>query len=51
MNEYNKKHVGYKVKVKWGIGGFKRNWQKLMKTFNYTISKFNQLFHNVALWI
>ncbi len=26
MNAYNKMHVGYKVKVEWGIGGFKRNW-------------------------
>jgi hypothetical protein len=40
-------HVGYKVKVEWGIGGFKRNWRKLMKSFNHT--KPNHLFHNVDL--
>jgi len=47
MNAYNNMHVGYKVKVERGIGGFKTNWQKLMKSFNHT--KPNHLFHNVAL--
>jgi hypothetical protein len=25
INAYNKMHVGYKVKMEWGIGGLNRN--------------------------
>jgi hypothetical protein len=28
INAYNKMHVGYKIKVKWKIGGFNRNTMK-----------------------
>jgi hypothetical protein len=27
INAYNKMHVGYRVKVEWGIGGLKQKWR------------------------
>jgi hypothetical protein len=36
VHAYNKMHVGYKVHVEWGIGGLKRKWRRLMKSFDNT---------------
>jgi hypothetical protein len=44
INVYNKIHVGYKVKVEWGIGRLKYKWRQLMKHFDFTKSKYNHLF-------
>ncbi len=27
VHAYNNVHVGYRVQVKWGIGGLKRKWE------------------------
>ncbi len=27
IKTYNKMHVGYKVRVEWGIGGLRRKWK------------------------
>jgi hypothetical protein len=34
MQAYNKKHVGCRVQVEWGIGGLKRKWRSFMKRFD-----------------
>jgi hypothetical protein len=34
MQAYNKKHVGFRVQVEWGIGGLKRKWRSFMKRFD-----------------
>jgi hypothetical protein len=49
INVYNKMHVGYRVKVEWGIGGLKWKWRQLMKHFNSTKSKHYHLFHVGAI--
>lgn len=31
INAFDKMHVGYKIRVEWGIGGLKHMWKVLMK--------------------
>jgi hypothetical protein len=45
INAYNKMHVGYRVKMEWGIGRLKWKWKKSIKHFNSTKSKYYHLFH------
>jgi hypothetical protein len=42
---YDKIHSGHCAKVKWGIGGIKRNLKRFMKRFNSTKHIFPQLFN------
>ena len=42
-------HVNYRMQVEIGIGGLKRKWQQLMKRFDCTKPKCNQLFCSCAL--
>jgi hypothetical protein len=51
MRTYNKMHVGFKVQVEWGIGGLKRKWRHLMKTFYSTKLKYAHLFRAATLLI
>jgi hypothetical protein len=44
IRTYNKMHVGYKVRMEWGIGGLKRKWRRLMKRFDSTKPKYTILF-------
>lgn len=46
---FNKMQCKYKVKVKWGIGGLKMKWRRLMKRFNLHKAKFAITFTDVAL--
>ncbi len=54
-NVYNKMHVGYKVRVEWGIWGLKRKWGQLiyfcLKTsmIYYTSSLSRMSFFNIIL--
>jgi hypothetical protein len=52
MKAYNKMHVGYRVKPKWGIEGLKSKWQRLMKRFDYAKPKFSHLFTEsfISFW-
>jgi len=36
IDAYNKMHAGYRVAVEWGIGGLKRKWKRMLKTFDCT---------------
>jgi hypothetical protein len=45
----NKMHVGYRVHVEWGIGGLKRKWRRLMKSFDSTKPIYSHLFKYGAL--
>jgi hypothetical protein len=49
VRAFNKMHVGYRVRVEWGIGGLKRKWRRLSKVFECTRVKFSILFHSAAL--
>jgi hypothetical protein len=51
MNVYNKMHDGYRVKVEWGIRGLKRKWRQLMKHFDSTKDKYNNLFLATSILI
>lgn len=46
---YNKMHVGYCVRVEWGIDGLKRKFQRLMKRFDATKPKYDHWFIAMAL--
>jgi hypothetical protein len=35
-----KMHVGYRVRLEWGISGLKRKWRWLMKRFDSTKPKY-----------
>jgi hypothetical protein len=48
---YNKMHASFKVQVEWGIGGLKRKWRHLMKTFYSTKLKYAHLFRAATLLI
>jgi DDE superfamily endonuclease len=41
---YNRMHVGFRVRVEWGIGGLKRKWKRFIKRFDSTKPKFPHLF-------
>ncbi len=49
IEAYNKMHVGVKVPVEWGIGGFKRKWRCIMKRFDYTKPKNLHLFQAIVI--
>ena len=42
--QFNKMHTGLRVRVEWGIGGLKRKFKRLMKSFDNTKEKFPELF-------
>jgi hypothetical protein len=44
VRAFNKMHVGYKVRMEWGIGGLKMKWRRLSKVFECTRVKFSILF-------
>ncbi len=50
INAYNKMHVGYRVKVEWGIRGLKWKWKQFMKHFNSTKSKYYHLFRVATIF-
>jgi hypothetical protein len=50
MNVYNL-HDGYRVKVEWGIRGLKQKWRQLMKHFDSTEDKYNNLFLATSILI
>ncbi len=43
-NDFDKMHVGYKIRVEWGIGGLKHTWKVLMKKIDSTKGKYNHFF-------
>jgi len=49
IDAFNAVHAGLRVKVEWGIGGMKRKWRKLMKTFDSTLQKFPHFFRACAI--
>jgi hypothetical protein len=50
MNVYNL-HDGYRGKVEWGIRGLKQKWRQLMKHFDSTKDKYNNLFLATSILI
>ena len=48
IDAYNKMHAGYRIAVEWGIGGLKRKWKRMLKTFDCTQQKFPHLFQSAA---
>jgi hypothetical protein len=44
-------HVGYNLKMEWGIGGLKHKWKQLMRKFDSTKPKYNTLFKATTLLI
>jgi hypothetical protein len=41
---YNRMHAGFRIRVEWGIGGWKRKWKRFIKRFDSTKPKFPHLF-------
>jgi hypothetical protein len=44
VNAFDKMHVGYKIRMEWGIGGLKHMWKVLMKKFDSIKGKYNHFF-------
>jgi hypothetical protein len=49
VKAYNKMHAGNRVRVEWGIGGLKQKWRRLMKRYDATMPKYNDLFTSCCL--
>ena len=49
IRAYNKMHAGYRVRVEWGIGGLKQKWRRLMKRYDATMPKYDDLFTSCCL--
>ena len=49
IRAYNKMHVGYRVRVEWGIGGLKHKWRRLMKHYDATMLKYDDFFTSCCL--
>ncbi|KAL3700924.1 hypothetical protein R1sor_018946 [Riccia sorocarpa] len=49
INQFNKMHAGFRVRVEWGIGGLKGKWRRLMKRFDCTKQKFPYLFKSACI--
>jgi hypothetical protein len=49
MEAFNKVHAGVRVQVEWGIGGMKRKWKRMMKTFDATKPKFTIIFKSACI--
>lgn len=49
VDAFNAMHAGFRVRVEWGIGGLKRKWRRLMKTFESSREKFPHLFRSAAI--
>jgi len=47
IQAYNKMHVGFKVQVEWGIGGFKQKWKAIRSLEIKTLT----ISHNMKLLI
>ncbi len=44
VNAFDKMHVGYKIRMEWGIGGLKHMWKVLMKKIDSIKGKYNHFF-------
>lgn len=49
VKTFNQMHVGYRVRVEWGIGGLEMKWRRLQKLFDLVKTKFAITFRVAAL--
>jgi DDE superfamily endonuclease len=49
IRAYNMMHAGRRIKVEWGIGGFKCKFRRFQKPFDNTKPRFNHFFRAAAI--